>query len=377
MLYFHYQGERECYMKKIIAAATIVLLLCEAMPIAASAYWPERFMRDGTQPSDLPAFNSIIWDAENDPEYLHSIDFDERNFVSIRECSAGVDMSKDAEDIPWEYNGYDTVSKKPTFKVEPGKVYEVKIVYHNNAKASMNFITPEGTPWADTDSEDNRRVGPSIAQDTKVTINLYQSEQSDSIAPGVLGKIRGEISAGNAVVYSLDGSIMGDTNQNLVEDNNEIWQRSVQDEVFFYADQAVAMRFVPASARHYNNFQNGTLLPSSLINGYDINDKQLPGSGASITTKEGGVPGWIYGCTENIGYITVRVMAVKIDEDKEVATSAQAGGNTAEAGTNKNSWWTELNNMNNFLTATLSGVLAALIAAGIIALISKRKKDKK
>jgi hypothetical protein len=308
-----------------LAVFLMAIGLCGASLCPASAYGPERQTFTWSTPADLPTFNSVVWVKGESPAVV--ADDDERNFVAIRECPVGKDLAQ-AGSGPWEYNGYDLSTGQPTFKVEPGKVYEVMIKYHNNAKASMNVINESGASWQEGDGA--QKVGPSVASGAMVTADLFQSSDplTDVVSAGQKGRISGSIFAQNAVVYNLDGSIMGDTNNNRTEDSGEAWQRTVQDEVCFYSDLAVSMRFVSGSARNYTNYTGsaGVALESALINGYNCEEgKKLPGTGAILTSmpKVNGKSnaGWVFGCTESAGYVTFRVQAVAADQDFTVLAS--------------------------------------------------------
>jgi hypothetical protein len=275
--------------------------------------------------------------------------------VSIRECAPGFDLKKEATSA-YESDGVDA-DGKPTFKVEPGKVYEIHIYYHNNAKASMNFITPLGVPWTEADGAENRRVGPSISQGTKVSVSLPALVQA-----GERGMIQGQIWASNVE--------MRDKNGEIIIGSNDEPQRAVWDEVSFYADESVSMRFLPGSARHYNNFTDGAGLESSLVAGYDVDGNHLGGSGAVLTSKPNAPPGWVYGCAENIGYITTLRVQVVAAIDKmsdtargdEIATTDNVTNSAARGST----FW---------LIALATGGLAVGILVG--RLISRRGKKKK
>ena len=87
----------------ILAAAVIV-------PIAVSAYGPERATFTFESPAPYVTFNSIT----NNPQVG-----DERNFVRVKEDSATTTYSDDVT-------------------LQPGKTYQVSVYYHNNAKTSLN-----------------------------------------------------------------------------------------------------------------------------------------------------------------------------------------------------------------------------------------------
>jgi hypothetical protein len=174
-------------VKKLAMTAFIIFALSAALTTVGFAYGPARQTFAPDAPAEKPVFNSMIFDKDTDTEgsgfsnALGSMrSFDERKFVLIRECSVGLDLTK-TSDGKFDYAGLDD-SGNPTFKIEPGKVYEVLIYYHNNAKVSMNFINADGDSWKEGDG--SKLVGPSLAQGAYVKAILPELVQ-----PGTRGAI--------------------------------------------------------------------------------------------------------------------------------------------------------------------------------------------
>jgi uncharacterized repeat protein (TIGR01451 family) len=273
-------------LAKKLAAFLAATLLCATLLSSATAYGPDRQTLAPATPADKPIFNSIISDEK-----------DERDFVQIRECPDGFDLSK--EPTGKYDSGNLDANGKPTFKIEPGKVYEVNIYYHNNAKSDGNA------------SEENNSLSLSAATGTKAMVILPLWVQA-----GEAGAIQGQIYADNVEMY--------DDNSNLLIDDSGKPQNAVWDDVSFYCDVPISMRFLPGSAKHFNNigFPTGQGLPSAFVSGFDTDGNTLPGGGALIATqnldKNNGI---VLAGLENAGFITLRVLAASVDFETKTTVS--------------------------------------------------------
>ena len=187
----------------------------------------------------------ITFTMENPADYitLNSITNntaigDERNFVRVREADSDMLFGDEV-------------------KVVPGKEYEVYIYFHNNAKSSLNAS------------------GVGIATGTVATSQFSETVNSKS-----KGKVSAIISSPNATP-------------------SQLW-----DEAYFTTDSQadVALRYITASAKIYNNFgfgAAGTVLPDGLFGdgvflGYNKLDGVLPA------------------CSEFSGHIIYRVRAEQV-----------------------------------------------------------------
>jgi uncharacterized repeat protein (TIGR01451 family) len=155
---------------------------------------------------------------------------DERNFFRIKDASANSSTYTDE------------------LKVEPGKTYRGYIYYHNNASKVLNDAAHEYK---------------GVALGSSLRVNL-----PNSVTPGSKSRINAYISADNA-------------------NPKQVW-----DEAYMTADSAVAIRYVPGSAKLTNfGAANGSTLADSFLTtgaplGYDKLDGRLPG------------------CNEFSGYVT-------------------------------------------------------------------------
>lgn len=147
---------------------------------------------------------------------------DERNFVRVMEVGAGNKLSDEV-------------------KVEAGKTYEVYIYYHNNASANTN------------------KTGVGIADNVRVA-----ADYPDKVEKGKKAKVSAVISAADAKP-------------------NKVW-----DEAYFTtdADEALRLRYVPASAKIFNAGKvNGKVLSEELFSpngtfiGINVLDGRIPGCG--------------------------------------------------------------------------------------------------
>lgn len=204
-------------------APILATLTLFAISPGALAYGPERQTFTMAEPADYVTFNSIT-----DNPVLG----DERNFVRIAEADSNSTF-------------------KDEIKLEPGKVYEVYIGYHNNAKSSLN------------------QTGAGIARGTKVAV-----QYPTNVTPSEKGTISAIISAVNA-------------------NPKEVW-----DEAYITSDVDVTLNYVVGSAKIYNDWgSNGSILSTALF-GED---------GTYIGLNE--LNGLLPGCAEYSGHILIKFKA--------------------------------------------------------------------
>ncbi len=161
---------------------------------------------------------------------------DERNFFRIKDAEAN--NSAYADEV----------------KVEPGKTYEGYIYFHNNASKTFN---------------DAAHNYSGIAKNVSLRVNM-----PNTVTAGAKARINAYISADNA-------------------NPKEVW-----DEAYMTADTAVAIRYVPGSAKIFNG---------GALNGQGIADSFLT-SGAQLGYDTWGT---IPGCNEFAGYVTFKFVADK------------------------------------------------------------------
>lgn len=145
---------------------------------------------------------------------------DERNFFRIKDAATSGTYTDE-------------------LKVEPGKTYRGYVYVHNNASKVLNDAAHEYK---------------GIAVNTQLRVSL-----PNSVTPGNKARINAYISADNA-------------------QPKQIW-----DEAYMTADSAVAIRYVPNSAKYYNNGPtNGAAIADSFLTtgaplGFDSLNGRLPG----------------------------------------------------------------------------------------------------
>lgn len=216
--------------RRVTVAGLAAIAIAALVPCASSFAWgPPRTTFTMKSPADYPTFNSI---TDNNAVG------DERNFVRVGEAD-----SKD----PY----------RDEINVVPGKVYEVYIYYHNNAKSSLNAS------------------GKGIATGVRVLTGL-NTWKINSATPA---KVSAVISA---------------TNTNPLE----VW-----DDAYFKTTSSkdVVLRYVEGSAKIHNSGKiNGSTLSTDIFK-----DK---GTYIGYNKLTGGVPG----CAEFSGHITYRVRAEQV-----------------------------------------------------------------
>lgn len=216
-----------------IALSLLTLLLAGSSVFAGGPANRPTFT--SANPADHVVFNAIT----DNPVYG-----DERNFVLIREAGQGAYQNE--------------------IKLQPGKEYEVRTYFHNNAKSSLN--TGEGT---------------GIARNARISTDV-----PSAVKPGERGRITSTLSASNA-------------------NPQQVW-----DEAYITADSTVSLRYVPGSAVvRSNGAINGQVLPSSLFT--------PEGTFLGYSALNGALPG----CADFAGYVTYRLAVDQpaFEVTKEVA----------------------------------------------------------
>lgn len=187
---------------KATLASLLVVAGAVAMVNMVQAWGPNRRTFTIENPADYITFNSIT----NSPYG------DERNFVTIKEASQSA------------------AAYTNQIKLVPGKEYDVRIFFHNNAKERLNLV----------------------AEGTKIKAFMA-----------------GQVKAGQKISLSAEVSA---TNAS---------PNKVHDEVYVSTDHDVALRYVPGSARLITKSVNTPL------------GEDLFGNGALVGTygRDGRVPG--------------------------------------------------------------------------------------
>jgi uncharacterized repeat protein (TIGR01451 family)/LPXTG-motif cell wall-anchored protein len=225
---------------KRFSAVAIMIAAAIIIPVASQAWGPNRPTFTFAEPAPYVTFNSIT----DNPRVG-----DERNFVRIKE-----DVS--------------TTNFGDNVDLTPGKVYEVSVYYHNNAKTSLNAS------------------GVGVAQGTKLRMELPAVVKS-----GVNAALAGNISATNA-------------NPGTVYDEAYGKNSTAGD---------IALRYVSGSATVTSNGKvNGQKLPDTLF---------TTGTNLGFDALDGKIPG----CNEFAGYVTFkfRVDQPNFTIKKEVSTDGK------------------------------------------------------
>jgi uncharacterized repeat protein (TIGR01451 family)/LPXTG-motif cell wall-anchored protein len=245
------EHQKENEMNKLIAAikrapkraASLAIVAAAILvPAALFAWGPDRPTFTMASPAPYVTFNSI---TDNN---RHG---DERNFVQIKEASAS------------------NTTYGENVTLQPGKEYEVFVLYHNNAASNLN---------------DAAHDFKGVAKDAFMRVQMPAS-----VKAGQEARITGFVGASNA-------------------NPTQVW-----DEAYGQAAGDYDLSYVADSATIYSNGAiNGKKLPSSLYTtgtpiGFDQLDGKLPG------------------CTEFSGYVTFRF---KVDQpnfeiQKQVSPAGQ------------------------------------------------------
>jgi len=224
---------------KRFTAAVAILAAAIIVPAAVFAWGPSRPTFTGASPAPYVTFNSIT----DNPQVG-----DERNFVRIRESG--------------------TTTYGDNVTLEPGKVYDVSVYFHNNAASNLN------------------ESGVGIAHGTTLKM-----EVPGVVKAGVNAAFTGTISASN----SNPGSV---------------WDEAYGKNA---TSGEVALRYVTGSAVFVSNGAiNGQKLPDSLF---------TTGANLGYDSQNGDVPG----CNEFSGYVNfqMRVDQPNFTVKKEVSTDGK------------------------------------------------------
>jgi len=228
---------------KRFSAVAVIIAAAIIIPAAAFAWGPDRPTFTGKDPAPYVTFNSIT----DNPQVG-----DERNFVRIRETG--------------------TTNYGDNVALTPGKVYDVSVYYHNNAKTSLNAS------------------GAGIAHNAKLKM-----EVPGVVEAGVNAAFTGTISASNSNPGSVWDEAYGKNSTN----------------------GQVALRYVSNSAKFVSNGKiNGQTLPDTLF---------TTGASLGFDSQNGDVPG----CNEFSGYVNfqIRVDQPNFNVVKKVSVD---GGKTWE-----------------------------------------------
>lgn len=232
---------------KRLSAAVAIVAAAIIVPSAVLAWGPSRDTYTYESPADKITFNSIT----NNPQIG-----DERNFVRIREDKAGTTYGDN-------------------INLEPGKVYEMMVYYHNNAASNLNLT----------------------ATDVKLRM-----EVPGVVKPGVNAVLAGNISSSNA-------------------DPGTVWDEAYGKNT---TNADIALRYLTGSAKvSSNGAVDGMTLPEELF---------TTGTKLGYNALDGNLPG----CNEYAGYVTFkfRVDQPNFTVKKEVSTDGKTWKDsvTAKAG---------------------------------------------
>lgn len=225
--------EMRTYIKTIteklstrVSLAAISVFVAIAVPAVAFAWGPNRATFTEANPADYVTFNSITDNRKWG---------DERNFMRIREAGTNADFTDVAT-------------------LQPGKQYEVVILYHNNAKTSLNAS------------------GAGVAQGAYARTEI----------PALVGKGQNNVKA---------ASYVGASNANPT---------SVYDHIDFNnnTNGDIALRYVKNSAKIRSN---------GAVNGAAISENLFSASGVPIGYEA--LNGVLPGCDEYSGYIMYTLVA--------------------------------------------------------------------
>ncbi len=213
--------------KLTIRASVIAVLFAAAIvPAVAFAWGPDRTTFTEAEPADYVTFNSITDNRKWG---------DERNFMRIRDIASG-ETFKDSESL------------------QPGKQYEILILYHNNAKSTLNAS------------------GVAIAQ------NAYARTEVPAL-----------VRAGESNVKAM--SYVGASNANpaYVYDHIDLTNSTSGD---------IALRYVKNTAKITSN---------GAVNGTAISEDLFGSNGTPLGYDS--LNGVLPGCDQYSGYITYTVVA--------------------------------------------------------------------
>lgn len=232
-----------CCIVIAIAVGFFFLRQPEETTSSLPGWGPERPTYTNAEPADHATFNSL----EDNPVFG-----DERDFVRIVEKDAGQTYSSD-------------------ITIEPGKQYEVIIMYHNNASSTLN-------------DEAHDYVG--MAYNAKVMSNF-----STELAKGETGYVTGMITA--------DGT-----------DPESVW-----DSAHITASDDLTLHYVTGSAILHNNWD---------ANGMTMSTAMFSEDGDYLGVNE--LNGVIPGCYEYSGFITYTIQTYAAGEYEAGAATTSIWG---------------------------------------------------
>lgn len=220
---------------KRFTAITAMVAAAIIVPALVNAWGPERPEFTGDNPAPYVTFNSI----KDNPQVGN-----EKNFVRIRESG--------------------TATYGDNVNLTPGKVYDVSVYFHNNAKTSLN------------------ESGVGIAKNAKLKM-----EVPGVVKAGVNAAFTGTISASNANPTSVWDEAYGKNTT-----SGEVALRYVSDSATFVSNGAI----------------NGQKLPDTLF---------TTGANLGYNSQNGEVPG----CNQYSGYVNfqIRVDQPNFTVKKEVS----------------------------------------------------------
>lgn len=209
-----------------VAALICVGVIIEFLSGSINAWGPERTTYTWDKPANHPTFNSMT----DNPQIG-----DERYFVRIRE--------------------YGTTDFVDEVTLKPGKEYEVRTWYHNNASATFN------------DTAHNRS---GFAQN--VRLHVYMPEM---------------VKANERLAIK---SVISSTNTTPAE----VW-----DETYVTASRTVALRYIPGTAKLTTEGPaNNTVMPTTMFGD--------TGAFIGYYDTSGDLRGLVPGCEQFVGHITYR-----------------------------------------------------------------------
>lgn len=211
---------------RFVAVLSMLVLAAVLIPAVAFAWGPDRPTFTQENPADHVTFNSIT----NNPKWG-----DERNFMRIRDIASNETF-------------------KDTASLQPGKQYEVIILYHNNASSSLNAS------------------GVGIAK------NAYARTEIPAI-----------VRSGQSNVKAMSYLGASNASPTSVYDHIDLTNTTNAD---------VALRYVKGTAKLTNNGSaNGSAIAENLFSS--------TGTPLGFDTLNGTLPG----CDHYSGYITYTIVA--------------------------------------------------------------------
>jgi uncharacterized repeat protein (TIGR01451 family) len=243
--------------KRTYAVAAIAVAVV-AVPAALFAWGPaSRVTFTMEKPADYVTFNSIT----NNNSYG-----DERNFVQVRNVTDHTAYTDNATLIP-------------------GKEYEVRAYYHNNASTSLN---------------DSAHDYAGIATGT-----FMRTEMPATVAAGADARVTSYVGAANAKHLDTAGKNLG----------NQVWDEAYGKNS---TGSTIALSYVSGSAKITSGGAiNGKTLPDTLFN---------TGTALGYTALDGKVPG----CAQYSGYVTYRFKVDQPNFTIEKTVSATGTSNYVE-----------------------------------------------